>query len=79
MLRAASVKLCADGFPGQLEMPVEDDGMCQVCEKVMGYVNTAMQNPNTEKNIERVLDVMCLQLALIYKPLVTVFLLAFIE
>ena len=60
-------------------MPVEDDGMCQVCEKVMGYVNTAMQNPNTEKNIERVLDVMCLQLALIYKPLVTVFLLAFIE
>ena len=60
-------------------MPVKDDGMCQVCEKVMGYVKTAMQNPNTEKNIVRFLDLMCLNVPFFYNFLVTVFLFVLIE
>ena len=59
-------------------MPVKDDGMCQVCEKVMGYVKIAMQNPNTEKNIVMFLDQMCGMIPF-YSYLVTVFLLVLIE
>ena len=55
------------------------DGMCQVCEKVMGYIKTHLNDQKTDKNIERFLGTMCSFLPIMYQAPVSVLLVKFIE
>lgn len=44
---------------------------CLLCEAVIGYVNSALKDPNNEKSVEQLLDIACDKLPSFSKDMVS--------
>lgn len=53
--------LCAGDKPQpvNVEVPVKSGELCVVCEMVLGYIKSALDDPDNEKTIEELLDEVC--------------------
>lgn len=47
------------GVAVNVEVPVKSGELCVVCEMVLGYIKSALDDPDNEKTIEELLDEVC--------------------